>query len=125
MAYADIEKRKAYQRRYQKQWAIDNPVRFREREKRRRSTPRYKLWVKKSRLKERFGMSLEAYNLLKCLQRNRCSICGNVRKLFVDHDHETGKVRGLLCGGCNGAIGNLNGRLRSAEEYISNPILAQ
>lgn len=42
-------------------------------------------------------------------------------KLFVDHDHETGKIRGLLCHGCNSAIGLMKdsaGRLRAAAEYL-------
>src|SRR5215475_7318936 len=125
MAYKDPEMRKAFQRRYQKQWRIDNPERYRARIKRRRAHPLFKIRDKRARLKARFGLSLEAFNLLKCLQRSKCAICGNIRKLFVDHDHETKTVRGLLCGGCNGAIGNLNGRFREAECYMENPVLAQ
>jgi hypothetical protein len=123
--YADPERRKEFQRKYQKQWILDNPERYRERLKRRRNHPLFKIRDKRSRLKTNYGLSLEAFNLLKCLQRHRCAICGNIRKLSVDHNHETGSVRGLLCGGCNGAIGNLNGRFREAELYMKGPTLLE
>lgn len=57
-----------------------------------------------------------------------CAICGVKTQLLVDHCHETGKVRGLLCRGCNGGIGFFRenpSAMRKAAEYIeyfkSNP----
>lgn len=38
-------------------------------------------------------------------QSFRCKICKELKDLVVDHDHKTGKVRGLLCGNCNKAVG--------------------
>jgi uncharacterized CHY-type Zn-finger protein len=60
----------------------------------------------KSRYK-RFGITLEGYAIRLENQRGRCAICGRVseRRLSVDHDHKTGKVRGLLCTRCNTGIG--------------------
>lgn len=51
----------------------------------------------------------------------RCEICKKVKKLSIDHDHDTNKVRGLLCTTCNLAIGHLKDsieNLESAIEYL-------
>lgn len=74
-------------------------------------------------LLRRFGISLAEYNVILQRQGGVCAICGelpdgprNQRKggravfrarLVVDHDHATGKVRGLLCNNCNCGIGYL------------------
>lgn len=60
---------------------------------------------KASRLWQRYGISLEDYARLNERQQGRCGICSRDMELVIDHDHETGKVRGLLCGPCNRAIG--------------------
>ncbi len=64
-----------------------------------------------------YGITLDDYNTLFEDQGGCCAICGvheteltgrrNGRRLHVDHCHEKGKVRGLLCGLCNPAIGGL------------------
>ena len=65
-------------------------------------------------------------------QTGECAICGetialfsekgsDVQIAFVDHDHETGEVRGLLCRGCNYGLGNFKDseeRLISAIKYL-------
>jgi len=66
-------------------------------------------------LKKSFGITLEDYENLLKNQNGVCAICGNpetattnggeLRKLSVDHDHETGEVRGLLCTNCNNGLG--------------------
>lgn len=52
-----------------------------------------------------------------------CEICGASEKLCVDHDHETGKFRGYLCGKCNKALGLFRddlGLLEKAKVYLGN-----
>ena len=54
--------------------------------------------------KSRTGIPLAEYDALLAAQGGGCAICGNppkTRRLHVDHDHKTGKVRGLLCHRCN------------------------
>ena len=53
------------------------------------------------RLKKVYGLSFQEYQDLVQKQNKRCAICGLVRKLYIDHDHETNQVRGLLCLQCN------------------------
>lgn len=84
----------------------------------------------KSRKKDvlaKHGMTLQSFETLKELQGNRCAICevleGGPRGFYIDHDHTTNKVRGLLCQHCNSGIGFLKDNisiLRSAIKYLEN-----
>jgi Recombination endonuclease VII len=70
------------------------------------------------------GVSKEQYASLFEIQKGCCAICGEVEKgkrLCVDHDHKTGRVRGLLCHGCNFMLGHAKDcpeRLRNGLKYI-------
>lgn len=63
------------------------------------------------RLKARYGITLEDYEALLVKQNGVCAICEEECKtgerLSVDHDHETGAVRGLLCRACNFRLGQI------------------
>ena len=84
---------------------------------------RYKQYV--------YGLSQEAYDAMLKAQGGRCAICGttevgskskNHQGFFVDHCHETGQVRGLLCHPCNVGLGNFHdniGKLEAAVRYLS------
>jgi len=73
-----------------------------------------------------YGITLDDYNKMFAEQEGKCSICGTHvcstgRALAVDHDHETGKVRGLLCANCNTALGKFNDDvelLKKAIDYL-------
>lgn len=79
------------------------------------------------RLKQKYGMTISDYTTMLSAQDNKCKIClsGSSYKksgLFVvDHSHESGVVRGLLCTRCNSALGMFGDepeRLRLAAKYI-------
>lgn len=79
---------------------------------------------RRAALKRLYGITIEEYDQLLADQGGGCGICGqlnsNVRMMHVDHDHETGKVRGILCLHCNVGIGQLRHSveiLESAIEY--------
>lgn len=79
----------------------------------RKSNKRYeqsvkgKLSARRKHLKKRFGMSLQEYEEKLARQGGVCEICGIPKDevLDVDHNHSTGKVRGLLCFRCNSGLG--------------------
>lgn len=83
-------------------------------------------------LKRHYGITVEEYCAMHEAQNGVCAICGkpelsvdgrtgNVRRLAVDHCHESNKIRGLLCAMCNtgiGALGDDIANLLSAIEYL-------
>src|SRR5665213_1102240 len=76
----------------------------------------YKAGPRGSRGKDRelqkaYGISLQQYNAMALQQHGLCAVCAqpprNKYGLCVDHCHQTKRVRGLLCAGCNTALGTL------------------
>ena len=62
------------------------------------------------RLRYEYGITPDDYDAMYNYQCGRCAICGTHQnelagRLNVDHDHETGQVRALLCGHCNRGLG--------------------
>jgi hypothetical protein len=77
-----------------------------------------------SQLKYYFGISLEEYNKIFTEQKGCCKICGKhqtefKKALFVDHDHTTGKIRGLLCLTCNLLIGRTKDDITILERALT------
>lgn len=149
MPHADIDERREYARIYARRRREDPLKRAKEREAskrwRRAHPDAHKESWRRSGLVQRlkrFGLTREQYDALIAAQGNRCAICGKVpskRMLNLDHDHDTGEVRGFLCSGCNGAsLGRLAddvsraearalwheqraAKLRAVIEYLKNP----
>lgn len=81
-----------------KEWASLNPGKI-------------KAYARANQL-SKYGLTPETYEVLLVSQEGRCAICGCIAMrdprglpFFVDHDHKTGRVRGLLCSTCNFGIG--------------------
>lgn len=83
---------------------------------------------KNSQLKCDYGITLEDYRVLEENQGFICAVCKEPKKenkkyFHVDHNHTTGKVRGLLCSGCNTALGSLKENttiMRNLIEYVEH-----
>ncbi|GAC1529093.1 MAG: hypothetical protein NVS2B6_17170 [Thermoleophilaceae bacterium] len=84
--------------------------------------PKGPQWRTASKLRA-YGMTPAQYNDMADAQGRRCAICRDEGLLCVDHDHDTGVVRGLLCGNCNRALGQLKDspqRARAAASYLES-----
>ena len=90
-------------------------------------------WRKAHRLK-RYGLTEQAFYRLLELQGHACGMCGDPfldnTPIFIDHDHACcpaekrscgNCVRGLLCLGCNAALGHIEKKLSQAQRYLAAP----
>lgn len=72
-------------------------------------------------LRAQYGMTVNQFDAMTAQQRGRCAACGKQTKLVLDHDHETGDIRGLICNPCNLALGFAEDsikRLRELTVYL-------
>lgn len=139
-SYRQSDKYKAYQKKYSKsdknisyQKKYKQSNKYKEQQSQYRQTDKFKAVLSKyqktnkyltSRLKV-YSISLEDYNKMLEKQNGVCAICGKKPKerLAVDHNHITGKVRGLLCIKCNLGISKFDDNIPTMEKaikYISN-----
>jgi len=86
---------------------------------------RLSLMQKGYRVKREYRMTLEGIEAIFDAQGRACAICrkpeSSMKQRHVDHDHVSGRVRGVLCGNCNLAIGHMADdpmRLLEAAEYL-------
>lgn len=129
----DRDKVKANGRRYyerhreriserHKQARAADPEKFRQRAKRDYDADPAK--VRNNTLKRRYGITQEDYARLSAVQDHSCAICrveGWMERygvLHVDHNHQTGEVRGLLCDRCNVGLG----RFRDDPDLLVNAL---
>lgn len=71
-----------------------------------------------ARLKTLYGITKLEYDEMLTAQENCCVICGSDERLCVDHDHKTGKVRGILCVNCNSGLGSFFDSIDLMERAI-------
>lgn len=78
-----------------------------ENHRRWRAKPENKIKIRNAWLKSEYGITQAEYEERLIKQGRRCAICGTSQaKLFVDHNHQTNEVRGLLCSACNTLLGH-------------------
>lgn len=73
---------------------------------------------RKSTLKRKYGISEEQAQNLVSGQAGKCEVCNFREARCVDHDHNTGKVRGLLCKQCNAGLG----LFKDSTEWLLNAV---
>jgi nitrate/TMAO reductase-like tetraheme cytochrome c subunit len=100
-----------HRKEVRKRWRLGNPS-------------EYKLKNQKYHLKRDFGLSLDEHEQMRKNQNYQCAICGIPesefdRKLSVDHNHVTGKLRGLLCVNCNKGMGHFHDDIELLKKAIS------
>lgn len=111
---------------YQKNWVKNHPDHKKDENGK---TKRKHLDTSTScQMLENYGITLAKYEIMFARQNGCCFICGNpeitktkegqIRRLSIDHDHATGRVRKLLCDACNHGIGNFHDNIIVMERAI-------
>jgi hypothetical protein len=82
-----------------------------------------KVYNFKTQLKKKYGLSLEDFEKLWQSQKGLCKVCGKVlvrRKggYAIDHDHNTMKIRGIICQHCNASIGWYERYKLKLQDYL-------
>jgi len=139
MAYKDLDKKRANE----KAWTLANPEKVKEAQKKYRETHREEHskrsseWNKEHRaivtkraqachFKKFYGITINEKFQILADQDGRCAVCGSgeldkIGPWCIDHNHESGKIRGVLCRRCNmmlGSIGDNPAILRNMIAYL-------
>jgi len=111
MGFKTIELHKAYHNQYNKKY---------------NQLPRRKKYMRNRRLMEWYGITVEQFESMVEAQSNRCAICGeefnNNNWACVDHNHDTKKIRDILCNRCNKMLGDAKEStliLQAGIEYLN------
>ena len=112
--YKDPEARREYMREYMREW---------------QNTPERKRAKRDQYLRRTYGITADRFDEILESQGFGCRLCGGVhasRHLHVDHCHETGKVRGVLCSNCNSGLHTVEKMgIEAVVEYLAGPDLRE
>ena len=111
-------------REKRKLWRINNPekVKAHLRDWRAKNTEKIRKSNRKDGLKRKYNLTVEEIDQIEIEQKGLCLICSRKKKLVVDHCHNTGSVRGLLCENCNRGLGLFAEEIEwllNAAQYIA------
>ncbi|WEU67394.1 endonuclease VII [Xanthomonas phage JGB6] len=103
-----------------KKWHADNKERELERRKKyyQENKEVITAQIDASRIRRKYGISKEQVEEMSKAQNGCCAICNQKKKMVIDHCHTTGRVRGLLCNGCNTAIGMMGENIEAFQAAI-------
>lgn len=116
---ADNPERYAKHLALHKKWRTENPEKYNatQRTHRKKNPEKHAVY----QIRKNYKVSLiEAGKLLE-RKRNGCELCGSKNRPHIDHCHTSGRIRGILCSGCNLAIGHANedpNLLRKLAAYV-------
>lgn len=138
MPYSDKEKQKVYWRKYQQTekhkaykaaWYQANKLRVAayQAKYRRQFPDNNRRYYRNHHLLKTYGITYEQYEVIYKQQGGVCAVCGSVPdavkhgrvSLVVDHDHATGKIRGLLCNNCNSGLGIIGDTIEHLEKALA------
>jgi hypothetical protein len=114
MPYKDPAKRKEANKKYQE----THKEELKEKRKLYRSLPGKKEYFREAYIKYKYNITQQDIDETTTKQNNCCAICKEEKRLVVDHDHNTGEFRGMLCYACNTALG----KFRDNIEYLHSAI---
>lgn len=108
-------------RKYCREWWAQN--KDRQKKYRKDNAQRNTMYQRHYLLKRKYNLTIEEYESMRLSQNGVCWICkaepgGRWKKLFIDHDHKTGKVRGLLCHLCNMALERVDNFSDQIKAYL-------
>jgi hypothetical protein len=110
-----------------KKWQQANADRLNAYRRVHNATPERKRALRNGYYRRTFGITADDVDALIENQGGKCAICGGqptrAEVWHVDHDHATGRIRGVLCQRCNHGIGLLDedpARLRAAADYLAS-----
>jgi hypothetical protein len=117
------EERKAKHRESMKKWKKKNRDKVLNQKKRYYTKNKDKWVVQRHKIERKYGIKEEDYKAMLEDQEYCCAICGNhfntqKRRLAIDHDHKTGKIRGLLCDSCNLGLGSFKDDINILQSAI-------